>query len=54
MQIASSVEYSFANDTVSYRVIERLDGRGWQRTALTPANGGSTLSMIVKLGQTHS
>ncbi len=55
MQIASSVEYSFANDTVSYRVIERLDGRGWQRTALTPANGSpSTLSMIVKLGQTHS
>lgn len=54
MQIASSVEYSFANDEVSYRVIERLDGRGWQRTALTPNNGGNTLSMIVKLGALSS
>lgn len=55
MQVASSAEYSFANDEVSYRVIQRLDGRGWQRTALTPANGSSNkLSMIVKLGQTHS
>jgi HK97 family phage major capsid protein len=54
MQIASSAEYAFASDEVSYRVIERLDGRGWQRSALTPANGGATLSMIVKLGDTHS
>jgi HK97 family phage major capsid protein len=53
MQIASSAEYSFANDEVSYRITQRLDGRGWQRTPLTPANGGSNLSMIVKLGQTN-
>jgi HK97 family phage major capsid protein len=54
MQIASSAEYKFANDVVAYRVIERLDGRGWQRTALIPANGSSNkLSMIVKLGQSH-
>ena len=55
MQVASSAEYSFANDEVSYRVIERLDGRGWQRTPLTPANGSSsTLSMIVLLADTHT
>ena len=54
MQVASSTEFSFNLDTVSYRITERLDGRGWQRTPLTPANGGSTLSMIVMLGQTHS
>lgn len=54
MQIATSAEYSFANDEVSYRITQRMDGRGWQRTALTPANGGSTLSMIVKIGDTHS
>lgn len=53
MQVASSAEYSFGNDEVSYRITQRLDGRGWQRTPLAPANGGSTLSMIVKLGQTH-
>jgi len=50
MQIAESSEYSFANDTVSYRVIERMDGRGWMRTPLTPANGSSnTLSPFVLL-----
>jgi HK97 family phage major capsid protein len=54
MQIATSAEYSFANDEVAYRITQRLDGRGWQRTPLTPANGGSPLSMIVKLGQTHT
>lgn len=54
LQVASSAEYSFANDEVAYRVIERVDGRGWQRSALSPANGSpSTLSMIVKLGDTH-
>lgn len=55
MQVATSAEYAFANDEVSYRITQRMDGRGWQRTALTPANGSpSTLSMIVKLGDTHS
>lgn len=50
MQVASSTDYSFANDTVSYRVIERLDGRGWLRSALTPANGSpNTLSPFVLL-----
>lgn len=54
MQVATSAEYAFANDEVSYRITQRMDGRGWQRTALTPYNGGSTLSMIVKLAQTHT
>ena len=54
MQIATSAEYSFANDEVSYRITQRMDGRGWQRTPLTPANGGNSLSMIVKIGDTHS
>lgn len=55
MQVATSAEYAFANDEVSYRITQRLDGRGWQRSALTPNNGSSNkLSMIVKLGDTHS
>ena len=50
MQVASSAEYSFANDEVSYRITQRLDGRGWQRTPLTPANGSpNALSMYVLL-----
>lgn len=54
MQIATSAEYSFANDEVAYRITQRMDGRGWQRTPLTPANGGATLSMIVMLADTHT
>ena len=55
MQVASSTEFSFANDTVSYRVIERLDGRGWLRSPLTPANGSpNKLSPFVLLGDTHT
>ena len=50
MQIASSAEYSFANDEVAYRITERLDGRGWLRSAITPANGSTnTLSPFVLL-----
>ena len=55
MQVASSAEFSFDKDEVSYRITQRVDGRGWQRTPLQPMNGSSNkLSMIVKLGQTTS
>jgi HK97 family phage major capsid protein len=49
MQVASSEEYLFANDLVAYRVIERLDGRFWLQSAITPENGGPTLSPLVLL-----
>lgn len=50
MQIATSEEYLFASDLVAYRVIERLDGRIWQQSAITPQNGSaSTLSPVVLL-----
>jgi HK97 family phage major capsid protein len=53
MQVATSDEYKFANDLTAFRVIERLDGRPWLRSALTPANGSTnTLSPIVKLDTT--
>lgn len=54
MQIAESAEYAFANDEVSYRITQRMDGRGWQRTPLTPANGGATLSQYVLIADTHT
>jgi HK97 family phage major capsid protein len=54
MQVASSAEYAFDLDEVSYRITQRMDGRGWQRTPLQPANGGSTLSQYVLIGDTHS
>jgi len=55
MQIATSEEYLFASDLVAYRVIERLDGRIWQQSAITPANGSSnTLSPVVLLDTPHA
>lgn len=54
MQVATSAEYAFANDEVSYRITQRMDGRGWQRTPLTPANGGNTLSQYVIIADTHT
>ena len=53
MQIATSEEYLFASDLVAYRVIERLDGRIWQQSAITPQNGSTnTLSPVVKIDTT--
>jgi HK97 family phage major capsid protein len=50
MQIATSEEYLFASDLVAYRVIQRMDGRIWQQSPITPANGSaSTLSPVVLL-----
>lgn len=49
MQVSSSEHYKFANDKTAYRVIERVDGRPWLQTALTPHNGGPTLSPVVQL-----
>ena len=50
MQIASSDQYLFANDLMAYRIIERLDGRFWLQSAITPAGtNGSTLSPLVLL-----
>lgn len=53
MQIAASDEYLFGQDMMAYRVIERLDGRFWLQTPITPQNGSSsTLSPLVKIDTT--
>lgn len=50
MQIDQSIHYKFANDKTALRIIERVDGRPWIQTALTPHNGSSnTLSPFVQL-----
>ena len=55
MQIATSEEYLFASDLVAYRVIERLDGRFWLQSAITPQNGSTnTLSPLVLLDTPHA
>ena len=47
MQISSSEHYKFANDLTAFRVTERVDGRTWIQSAITPENGGNTLSPVV-------
>lgn len=51
MQVSASEHYKFANDKTAYRVISRVDGRPWLQSALTPKNGGPTLSPVVELAQ---
>ncbi|MFE0801091.1 phage major capsid protein [Streptomyces sp. NPDC058812] len=50
MQAKQSDDFKFDTDEVAFRVIERVDGRPWLQSAITPANGGDSLSPIVKLG----
>lgn len=49
MTAASSADYLFRSDQTAFRIIERVDGRPWIQSPITPANGGSALSPIVEL-----
>jgi HK97 family phage major capsid protein len=50
MSARQSEDFRFQNDLTAFRVIERLDGRPWLATPITPQNGSSnTLSPFVKL-----
>lgn len=49
MSATSSSEYKFGNDVTAFRVIQRVDGRPWLQSAITPANNGPTLSPIVTI-----
>ncbi len=49
MTVASSEHFRFQNGETSFKFTERLDGRPWLQSALTPRNGGPTLSPFVTL-----
>lgn len=49
MSARQSEEFRFQSDVTAFRVIERLDGRPWLTSPITPQNGGSTLSPFIKL-----
>lgn len=51
MTMTNSAHNKFEFDVTSYRVIERVTGRVWLNSAITPANSGPTLSPIVKLAE---
>jgi HK97 family phage major capsid protein len=49
MSAMSSPHFKFQNDQTAYRIIERLDGRPWLNSAITPKNSTATLSPFVTL-----
>lgn len=49
MSARQSEEFKFDTDKTAFRVLERLDGRPWLPSAITPQNNGATLSPFVKL-----
>lgn len=50
MSARQSEDFRFQSDVTAFRVIERVDGRPWLASAITPQNGSSnTLSPFVKL-----
>jgi HK97 family phage major capsid protein len=49
MSARQSEDFRFNTDVTAFRVIERVDGRPWLQSAITPQNGGATLSPFVQL-----
>lgn len=50
MSLESSNDYLFGTDKTAFRLLSRIDGQPWLRSAITPHNGGATLSPYVVLG----
>ncbi len=50
MRVMASEHSAFQSDKTAFRIIERVDGRPWLQSALTPQNGTNTLSPYVVLG----
>lgn len=49
IQADTSPHYRFQNDQTTVRFIERVDGRPWIQSAITPNQGTNTLSPFVRL-----
>jgi HK97 family phage major capsid protein len=49
MSTDSSTHWKFGNNQTAFRIIQRVDGRPWVQTPITPQNGGPTLSPFVEL-----
>lgn len=50
MTADSSTDYNFGTDKTTFRIIQRVDGRPWIQSAITPQNGSSNkLSPFIEL-----
>jgi HK97 family phage major capsid protein len=50
MSLQSSDDYLFGTDKTAFRILGRIDGQPWLRSAITPHNNSGTLSPYVVLG----
>jgi HK97 family phage major capsid protein len=50
LSIATSPHFRFQDDITAIRGVERLDARPWVESAITPAQGSTTLSPFVGIG----
>jgi len=50
LRIESSPHVKFTTDETVFRAVQRLDGRAWLLSAITPANAGDSRSAFVILG----
>lgn len=51
MRAESSPHAKFSQDLTQFRIVERVDGRPWLLSAITPKNGSNTLSAYVTLDE---
>ena len=51
MSAMSSPHFKFQNDQTAYRIIQRVDGRPWLQSSVTPQNNGPALSPFVQLAE---
>ena len=49
LSVAASPHVNFTTDEMTWRFVQRVDGRPWLQTALTPRNGTTTLSPFINL-----
>lgn len=49
IRAASSIHLKFVSDQTAFRFIVRMDGKPWEKTALTPKHSTKTLSSFVTL-----
>jgi HK97 family phage major capsid protein len=49
MSADTSDQFKFGSHKTAFRIIQRVDGRPWIQSAITPANGGPTLTPFVEL-----
>lgn len=49
MTADSSTDWKFGSDKTAFRIIQRVDAQPWLKSAITPQNGGNTLSPFIEL-----